>query len=181
MKKLIILFVVFATLASFNSTINAQSNAKVTTTVGAVLIVPMSLNQTSPLHFGTITLISAAAGTCILSTAGVRTFTGGLGISTLPPLATNAVYTLSGKSNANYSITLPATTTISIGASVAANDKMTVSAFTARFTGAPADAITSKLSATGTDGITIGATLTSIGSQNPGVYAGTFDLSIDYN
>ena len=114
--------------------------------------------------------------------SGVRTFTGGLSGSGSVPLATNAAYTVTGKNSATYCVTLPAAAvTIKIGGSVAAPDNMTVTAFTARFFGAKADALTSKLSETGTDSFVIGATLTSMASQNAGVYAGTFNISIDYN
>jgi hypothetical protein len=182
MKKTIILFAVIVMMVNITTILTAQTSAKVTTNAGAVLIVPLSLTQTSPLHFGTINLITIAAGTCILSTTGVRTFTGGLGASTSIPVATNAAYTVTGKIAATYSVTLPAAAvTIAIGSSVAAPDMMTVTAFTARFTGAPADALTSKLSATGTDSFTVGATLTSMASQNAGVYTGTFNISVDYN
>jgi len=182
MKKTIILLAAMVIMANFATILTAQTSAKVTTNAGAVLIVPFSITQTSPLHFGTINLVTIAAGTCILSTSGVRTFTGGLGPSSSIPIATNAAYTVTGKISATYSVTLPvAAVTISIGSSVAAPDMMTVTAFTSRFTGAPADLLTSKLSATGTDSFVIGATLTSMASQNAGVYTGTFNISVDYN
>jgi len=179
-KKLLFVFIVI--LFGINSKLKAQTSTAVTTAVGAVLVVPTALTQTSPLHFGTINLITIAAGTCIFSTSGVRTFTGGLSGSASVPLATNAAYTVTGKASQTYAVTLPAAAiTIKVGSSVAAPDNMTVTAFTARFLAAPADALTSKLSETGTDRFVVGATLTSMASQNAGIYAGTFNVSIDYN
>jgi hypothetical protein len=43
-----------------------------------------------------------------------------------------------------------------------------------------ADAITSTLSSTGTDSFA-GGTLNIIATQIPGVYTGTFDVTVDYN
>jgi hypothetical protein len=182
MKKKNLLLAAIVILFSFTGSLQAQTSATVTTSAGAVLIVPTALTQTAPLHFGTINLVSIAAGTCIFSTSGVRTFTGGLSGSASVPVATNAAYTVTGKMSQTYAVTLPAAAiTIKIGSSVAAPDNMTVSAFTARFLGTPVDALTSKLSVTGTDSFVVGATLTSMASQNAGIYAGTFTVSIDYN
>ncbi len=182
MKKINLLLVVFVILFGITSTSTAQTSTTVTTAAGAVLIVPTALTQTAPLHFGTINLVTIAAGTCILSTSGVRAFTGGLSGSASIPVATNAAYNVTGKISQTYAVTLPAAAIIiKIGSSVAAPDNMTVSAFTARFLGAAVDALTSKLSVTGTDSFVVGATLTSMAAQNAGVYTGTFNVSIDYN
>jgi len=43
------------------------------------------------------------------------------------------------------------------------------------------DAITSTLNGTGTDSFTVGGTLTIATSQLPGIYAGAFNVSVDYN
>jgi hypothetical protein len=58
---------------------------------------------------------------------------------------------------------------------------MTISGLVARFNGAGADAIVSTLSASGTDNFTLGGTLTVLANQVAGVYAGTFDVTVDYN
>jgi hypothetical protein len=58
---------------------------------------------------------------------------------------------------------------------------MTIDALTARFNGAGADAITSTLSAAGTDSFTVGGTLTVDPAQVAGIYAGHFNVSVDYN
>ena len=182
MKKMNLLIVAIVILFGITSTLTAQTSATVTTPVGAVLVVPTALTQTAPLHFGTINLVTIAAGTCILSTSGVRIFTGGLSGSASIPVATNAAYTVTGRISQSYAITLPAAAVnIKIGSSAAAPDNMTVTAFTARFLGATVDALTSHLSVTGTDSFVVGATLTSMASQNAGIYAGTFNVSIDYN
>ena len=182
MKKLFMLLLSVFLITGIASTIQAQTSSTINTPVGVVFTVPAALTQTSQLHFGTINLVTIAAGTCILSTSGVRTFTGGLNGSASVPLATNAAYTVTGKIGATYSVTLPTGPVIlKMGVSTATSDNVNVTAFTSRFLGAQADALTSKLSISGTDSFVVGATLTTMASQNAGVYSGTFNISIDYN
>ncbi|MBK5247587.1 MAG: DUF4402 domain-containing protein [Peptostreptococcaceae bacterium] len=163
----------------------AQTSATVDATpAGAVLIVPMTIAQTAPLHFGSITLLATtAAGTVTLaSNSNTRTFSAGVvaaGVISDP--ATNAAYDVTGTYNETYALTLPPAdiTLTEVGGTNAAT--MTVTAFTARFNGASADATTSTLSDTGTDDFTLGATLNLAIGQTGGVYAGTFPVTVDYN
>jgi hypothetical protein len=182
MTKLFMMLLSVIIVTGMATTLKAQTSSTINTQAGVVFIVPMALTQTSPLHFGTINLVTIASGTCILSTVGARTFTGGLNGSSSVPLATNAAYSVTGRFNATYAVTLPtAAVTLKKGDSSAALDLVSVTAFTSRFSGASADALASKLSANGTDSFVVGATLTTMASQNAGVYAGTFNISIDYN
>ncbi len=180
MKKLVIIFAAIVMMAGVTSKVNAQTSATVTgTTAGAVLIVPMTLTQTSPLHFGTINVLAGLGGTVILSTSNVRTFSAGVAASAVAPLSTNAAYNVTGTYNETYALTLPATITIT--ETVGATATMTISSLTARFNGAAVDAVTSTLSATGTDSFTVGGTLTVAPGQLGGIYAGSFDVTVDYN
>jgi hypothetical protein len=182
MTKIFIMLFSVIFMTGITTTLKAQTSTTINTPVGVVFTVPAALTQTSQLHFGTINLVIIAAGTCILSTAGVRTFTGGLNGSASVPIATNAAYTVTGKIGATYAVTLPSSPVIlKMGNSSATTDNVSVTAFTSRFLGATSDALTSKLSITGTDSFVVGATLTTMASQNAGVYAGTFNISIDYN
>jgi hypothetical protein len=159
----------------------AQTSATVTgTAAGAKLIVPMTLTQTSPLHFGTINVLLGAGGTVELpSNSTTRVFSAGLAASTVVPVATNAAYNVTGTMNVIYALTLPATITVT--ETVGATATMTISGLVARFNGAGADAVTSKLSATGTDSFTLGGTLTVPSTPVAGIYAGTFNVTVDYN
>ncbi|MDP3441415.1 MAG: DUF4402 domain-containing protein [Ignavibacteria bacterium] len=128
-----------------------------------------------------VTLVTSAGGTVVLSTANARTFTGGVSASTISPTSTNAAYNVTGTYNETYALTLPATITVTETIATVGVKTMTVSALTARFNGAGADAITSTLSATGTGSFTVGGTLTVALNQIAGIYAGTFPVSVDYN
>jgi hypothetical protein len=179
-KNLLSLLVVFI-MTAFFTTVSAQTIATVTgTTAGAKLIQPMTLSQTSPLHFGTINVLSGAGGTIELpSNSLTRVFSAGVASGIVAPQPTNAAYNVTGTKNVTYALTLPAT--ITVAESFTPAQTMTISLLKARFNGAGSDAVTSVLSATGTDNFTVGGTLTVGAAQMAGIYAGTFNVSVDYN
>jgi hypothetical protein len=181
MKKTIILFAAVLMIAGFSTKAIAQTSATVTgTTAGAQLIIPMAIGQDSPLHFGTINLVAGVGGTVVLSTVNAaRSFTGGVVASAVTPLATNAAYHVTGTKNESYALTLPATITVT--ETVGNSASMVISDLKARFLGAADDAVISTLSATGTDSFTVGGTLTVSPSQVGGIYAGAFNVTVDYN
>jgi len=174
------IFAAIVMMAGFTTTVVAQTS---TTNAGAQLIVPMTLTQNSPLHFGTITLLDASGGTVILSTANERAFTGGVSTTAVSPTSTNATYDVTGTYNETYALTLPETITVT--ETVGSTATMDITALTVLFnegieetTGVGA---TSLLSTTGTDDFIVGGTLTIAAAQIGGIYAGTFDVSVDYN
>jgi len=181
MKKTFIIFSAALLMAGFATTATAQTSATVAATAaGTKLVVPMTLTQTSPLHFGTVNVLAGTGGTVQLpSNSTTRVISTGLAASTVAPLATNAAYNVTGTMNATYALTLPAT--IVVTETVGATAVMTISALTARFNGAAEDAVVSTLSATGTDNFTVGGTLTVAAAQTSGIYAGTFPVTVDYN
>jgi hypothetical protein len=180
MKNLMKICAAILLIVGFSTTMIAQNTSKTVTgtTAGAKLVVAMGLVQDSPLHFGSIA-ISGTAGTCILATGNTRSVTGGVALSAATPTSTNAGYHVTGTMNATYAVTLPATITVTETAG--ALQTMTISDLKARFNGAATDAITSKLSATGTDNFSVGGTLGILATQEGGEYAGTFNVTVDYN
>lgn len=182
MKKNRLLLAVVLLISGLSTTVKAQTSATVNgTTAGAKLIVPMTLTERAPLHFGTINLLSSAPGTVILPSDNTsRSFTGGAVASSVAPLATNAAFDVAGTKNVTYALTLPSAITVT--ETVLGTASMTINDLKARFVGNPgADATTSVLSATGTDSFKIGGTLIVAASQIGGIYAGTFNVSVDYN
>jgi Domain of unknown function (DUF4402) len=186
MKIILLLIAAMILTIGFNNKVEAQStntSATVTGThAGAVLIVPMGLSQTTPLHFGTIVLTSTAGGAVILpSNSTALSFTGGVAVTAgnVTSMPSNAAYSVTGTMNETYALTLPSTITITETTAGAAT--MTISALTARFNGAGANAVSSTLSALGADNFTVGGTLTVPASAVAGIYDGTFNVSVDYN
>ncbi len=182
MKKTIIILAVVL-MAGFTTKVMAQTSATVTgTTAGAVLITAMTLTQTAPLHFGSIVLTDALGGTVVLpSNSTTRGFTGGVATSAATPLATNAAYNVTGTMLETYAVTLPTTTVVTHVPVVTGVNTMDITSMTAHFLGAGADAVTSALSVSGTDSFTLGGTLSVKAAQVGGVYAGTFNVTVDYN
>lgn len=181
MKKSFLLFAAIAMSVSFSTAVMAQTSAQVTgTTAGAKLIVPMTLTETGVLHFGTINILAGAGGTVTLPTSSLtRTFDGGVSASAVAPYATHAAYNVTGTQNVTYALTLPGTITVT--ETVGATATMTIGTLKARFNGASGDAVTSTLSGSGTDNFKVGGVLTVPASAVGGIYAGTFDATVDYN
>jgi hypothetical protein len=183
MKKKLLSLAAILSIGFFTSNLEAQTSAtgaNVTgTSAGAKLIKPMTLSQTSPLHFGTINVIDGVAGTVVLPSSTLdRAVTGGVALSTVVPYATNAAYDVTGTKNTIYALFLPETITVT---ETQSTETMTIGLLKARFSGADVDATTSKLSQSGTDSFTVGGTLTVADAQTPGDYAGTFNVTVDYN
>ncbi len=169
MKKVTIILtgVILMTIAALNA--NAQgSSATAAASATARIITPIAITNTQGLAFGNIAA-SAALGTVTVSPAGVRTSTGGVTPSAIGTF-NNAIYTATGENNATYSISLPASTTISSGA-----NNMTVNGFTSNPTP------TGLLNASGSQTITVGATLNVGANQATGNYTGTYNVTIAYN
>ncbi len=181
MKKSLIFIAAIILMIGVSFSAMAQTSATVAATAaGAKLIVPMTLTETAPLHFGTINILTGAGGTCLLpSDNTTRVFSAGLLASTVAPVATNAAYDVTGTMNVTYALQLPGT--IVVTETIGNTATMTISLLKARFNGAGADAIVSTLSATGTDDFTVGGTLTVAAAQVAGIYAGTFEVTVDYN
>ncbi len=184
MKKTFTIFAAIVLMAGFSNVVMAEGTVATVaaTAAGAQLIVPMTLTENAPLHFGTITLTDALGGTVILSTANGRSFTGGVSTTAVSPTSTNAAYNVTGTYNETYALTLP--TTITVTETVGATETMDITALTVLFNGGTEVSgvgATSTLSAAGADNFTVGGTLTIAAAQIGGVYSGTFPVSVDYN
>jgi hypothetical protein len=177
MKNLIYLFLAIFMMAGFTTKIMAQATEN--TAAGAVIITPIGITETAALHFGVMSVLVGTPGTCVLSTSGVRTQTGGVNLSAQTPVAANAAYDVTGMASTTYALTLPATITVT--ETVGLIETMTIGTLLARFNGAGADAVISTLDGSGDDSFTVGGTLTVPAGQTEGIYAGTFDVTVAYN
>jgi hypothetical protein len=131
------------------------------------------------MHFGTLGVLAGTGGTCVVSTAGVRSATSGVTLSAMAPLFSLATYTVTGEPTYTYAITLPATITVTKAVTL---ETMTIGTLLAKSTsGVESHTATGTLAAGGTEAFTVGGTLTVIAAQVPGVYAGTFDVTVAYN
>ena len=164
MKNLVVLFASFLLMTIAIEGLKAQNAVSATAQAGATIIAPMTIAKNVDLNFGNIAS-GSAAGSVVLSTAGVRTATS----VTLPSVngtVSAAGFTVSGLANASYKITLPGSTTISSG-----TNSMTINSFTEN---------ASNVLAGGTETFQVGATLNLAANQAAGSYTGSFAVTVDY-
>lgn len=145
---------------------NAAGAANVTANASANIHAPLTIGETTAMHFGDIGL---AAGNVTISAAGARSTTGPE-LITGAGLETAALFTVGGSGNLAYSITLPASTTVTNGTS-----SPTVNAFNHNAGGAPA-------LAAGSDTFNVGATLVLTGAEDTTTtaYTGTYTVTVNY-
>jgi len=140
-----------------------------TATVEANIIQTMGMTTRNGLAFGDISA-GSTAGTVILTPGGARTATGGTSINTSTP-DNPATFDVQGAPNASFSITLPASVTLSDTAS----HTMTVDNFTSSPT--PSGV----LDASGQQTLFVGATLNVSANQAFGSYSGQMSVTVGYN
>jgi hypothetical protein len=175
-KSIIIIAAIF--MMGFSSNLMAQITEN--TIASGEIISQLTITETSPLYFGKMAVLNLTGGTCVLSTAAVRTPTLGVNLSASTP--TNAEYDVTGENNATYAITVDPTITVTKPVTL---ETMTINSMklktTANATERNAAGATSTLSGTGTDHIVVGGTLNVAAGQVKGVYSGTFDVTVAYN
>jgi hypothetical protein len=162
---------ILAVVCSYNSTF-AQQTASATATASATIITPISISKTADMNFGNIAVSASAGGTVVLAPAGTRSTTGSVSLPATTGSPAAAAFTVTGQGNYTYAITLPSTATLTDGAS----HNMTAGTFTSN------PSSTGTLSS-GTQNITVGATLTVAAAQTPGTYATSspFTVTVNYN
>jgi len=151
-------------------TMNVQAANSVSTNATATVLTPIAITKQSDLIFGRFSA-GASGGTVILDNVGGRTKSSTVILASgITPAA--AAFTVTGEVDATYTISLPATVTIT-----GAGPDMVVSALT------PSIALSAGLLTLGTQSFTFGGTLTSAdgATQTAGAYTGAFNVSVDYN
>lgn len=164
-----------ATSAAF-----AQSSATVAVPTTASIYVPITavLSNTG-LNFGGV-FADAIGGTVVLDPkTDARTASGALILGVTDPF-NSALITVGGKRNGTFSVTLPASTTLT---GPAGTTPMTVNAFTSAVGAADMTPTLSRLpdTAGATLAFKVGGTLVVAAGQADGNYAGTFNVVVAYN
>ena len=75
---------------NFSDITAGGNNTTVNATAGATILTPLTFKKTSDLQFGTMGESEGTGGTCVLTTTGSRTQTGGVYLSPLSPQKSNA-------------------------------------------------------------------------------------------
>jgi len=161
-------------LISLNNNIKtqAQQTASATAAINASIITPIAISKTADMDFGNIAVSSSSGGTVVLAPAGTRTSTGGVTLPATAGTPAAAAFTVTGQGSYTYAITLPSSATITDGSS----HNMSIGSFTS------SPSSTGTLSS-GTQNVTVGATLTVSAAQVPGSYTTStpFTVTVNYN
>ena len=156
-----------------------SSSATVSVPASARIYKPITLVlNNGGLSFGDV-FADASGDVTLNPQSNARTTTGPALAAT--GTANPAIFTVGGKRNASYAITLPANGTVTL---TGPGTAMAVSNFTASVAGtAPASSATGLIpdSAGATQTFKVGATLTLGASQADGDYSGTFNVTVAYN
>ncbi len=128
-----------------------------------VVIVPVT-----NMVFGKVA--AGSGGSVVISTAGVRTTTGGVNVLT-SVAGSAASFNLQGTASTAYIVTLPSNSQVTLTSGA---NSMTVTSFTI------SPALSGAFSAGGTATIAVGATLNIGANQPQGEYNGNFTITVDY-
>ena len=174
MKKSFVIIAAIVMMVGFTSRVMAQPGVSDTKSnnANAQILGAIALTAVNPLEFGGI--VASTGGTVKISTAGVRSSIGALTLvsGTVTPSA--ASYTVTGTELASYAITIPIIPVIVTNTSVGGGT-MNVTAMDCSY-----GTLLSAFDVAGADNFTVGGTLTVGAAQIPGLYTGTFDVTVAY-
>jgi hypothetical protein len=173
MRKLILVFLAIVMVASFSNKAVAQTEDTKSNDANAQILGAIALTVGDPLEFGGIIPDGSASGTVEITTAGVRNLTTVTGVtaSTTPSAAS---YSVTGTGLVPYTITIPTTSFNITNTTGSGAETMAVTAMTCSGT------LNHIFASDGTDAFTVGGTLTVGAAQVPGLYTGTFDVTVEY-
>ena len=174
MKKTVLLLASLFVMTLATQQMMAQNSASATAKATATIIAPISIEKNVDLQFGKIVKSTTLDGTVSINASDQMTpsYTNVAAFSGADKKATTAAkFTVSGEKNYMYTITIP-TSDISI---TSGTNNMKVSSFSSNLNG------TGTITATGTQTLYVGATLTVKADQAAGDYTGSFDVTVAYN
>lgn len=172
MKKLFLSFLAIVLIVGFSGNAMAQDVTDTESNdANAQILGAIELTVVNPLEFGGI--VPGAGGTVQIETDGNRILTTVTGVtaSTTP---TAASYTVTGTGLVPYTITIPTASFNITNTTGSGVETMAVTAMDC------SQALASTFAANGTDAFTVGGTLTVANAQEPGLYTGTFDVTVEY-
>lgn len=164
--KIKALLIAGATAAVVAAPFAAKAADSATASASATVSAPLTISKTTDLSFGTFAATNVA-GTVTVSNTGTRTSSN---VDLLSGGTTSAAsFAIAGQSNASYSISIPASATLTSGA-----NSMTAT-LTNNAPGSPA------LNGSGQATVGVGASLAVGASQAAGSYNGSFTVTVAYN
>lgn len=161
----------------------AQTTATATgVTASTVIYVPITINKIADLSFGDVFPGSVAGTVALDPVTGTATPTGtGVSLGIAAHAAAPASFSMTGKKNATFSLTLPSTVSMSgPGPAIEVNSITCAVGAGSTMTG---PTFTGALSALGDQNVKVGGTMaiSTAALQTEGAYSGTFNVTVTYN
>lgn len=155
-----------------------SSFSQVTTGSFARVSLALSLLETSDLHFGTMTKPTGNVDVTVTVNNTRFASNGNILLLSQSPTYRAAAYTVYGDKNDFYNVVLPNNNVVTItnGPYV-----MHINDFTCLTASGPQAGRSGKLNHLGVDTFRVGATLNLVGYQQPGIYFGTFNVTVAYD
>jgi hypothetical protein len=167
MKHVNKLFVVVLMLVG-SASVNAQSTAQATAT--ATIVTPITITKTADMNFGNLAVDAVTGGSVELTPAGGRIPASGVTLPATTGTVSAAAFTIDGNAGYAYSISLPGLVVLNHSG---AFESMVADTFVSTASGTLT---------TGSEDITVGATLWVAAGQLDGVYTSSdFDVTVNYN
>jgi hypothetical protein len=162
--------------AEFYVTISRADGSGASTASGiaqALVRRPITLTAVSDLRFGAVTLPSSGTGRVIISPADGTRSVEGTGVRMLPSQSGAARFTVSGEGGQAFSVTVPSTFEMKTNGG-------SITVTTAHNAGS-ARTLAGKAGSAGTAAFNVGGSFPLAPGTRAGVYAGTFEVSVQYN
>lgn len=174
----------FITLAiailGFTSISFAQTNSA-TANSSARIITPIIIENTGSLDFGNIIVGSGGSVTVNSDDTDSRTLSG-VTTTNLEGTISSAKFKVTGLAGSTYSITKPSDTDVTLALEGTPGTTMAVQSFIVTAIDGTLQTLGSAtLGANGVQNIAVGATLVVPAGQAPGLYNGSFAITVNYN
>jgi len=170
MKTLTSIFASLLLVVAINFSVNAQTaSATASAEASARIIAPLEIFKMADLKFGNIAA-GPSAGTVVIATDDARTKSGGVTLVEAGNVSNAASFDIVGYPEATFTIDIPGSIMIYSG-----SDEMVVDEFESSL------GSLSTLDALGESNLKVGATLNVEPNQAPGLYTGSFDVTVAYN
>ena len=159
--------------------VSVHSQNMVTTSAGAQIVPGISITETSRLNFGQLPIPEAPVKVTLSSGYGqISNVPSELHFFTSEVKGESARFTIGGKGNSAYSISLPRNGEVRL---YNGKEFIEVVDFSATPSSEQLEASTGLLSAEGNGSFSVGASLKLENGQSHGIYSGTFGISVNYN
>ena len=162
-----------ALLSAFVAPAFAQTSASAVTNSSTTIIQPITLTKNTDLTFGTIVKPTDTTTTVTINAStGARTFAGGNAVGGGTATSGRATYSVGGEGGQTFSISVPATFTLTSGANT-----LTVTPVVSAATGT----ISGTLGSAGTANFGVGGSFAVATNTASGAYTGSFSATVAYN